>query len=153
MAKRKERIYWEGFGFPVILNGVSFKTTPQGYKIMDINMNKLREVVQAELLLKKSLLTGAELKFIRASLEMSQKEFADFIDVAGHSSVAQWEKKVNKVTGMSIHTEMILRLRVAKQKAHSLEVKVMKEIVSLKVSSFGVAGKPLEINSDDELAA
>ena len=36
---------------------------------------RLREVVQEALLLKKSLLSGAEHKFIRASLEMSQQEF------------------------------------------------------------------------------
>ena len=40
MAKKKERVCWEGFGFPVILNGVSFKTTPQGDKIMDVNMSR-----------------------------------------------------------------------------------------------------------------
>jgi DNA-binding transcriptional regulator YiaG len=154
MARKKgERICWEGFGFPVILNRVTFKMTPQGYKIMDVNMKRLRQEVLLALVLKKSLLSGAELKFIRSSLEMSQKEFANFIDVAGHSSIAQWERKNTKATGMSFHTELVMRLRVGRKLTKAVEIRVMNDIATMKSSDLEAADKPLELDPDEDFAA
>jgi DNA-binding transcriptional regulator YiaG len=124
-----ERLCWEGFGFPVIISKARFMTTPSGYEVLDMDMNILKQAVLKALMFKRSTLTGSELRFIRTALEMKQAEFAKLIDVAGHSSIAQWEARRNSASGMGFHTEMVLRLKVAARIEDGLERRVLDEVV------------------------
>ncbi len=67
----------------------------------------------ALLLLKPAFLTGAELKFLRKYLDLTQEEFAKLIGAKGHSNIAGWENKGQKPTGMVEQAEMIARLKLA----------------------------------------
>lgn len=140
-----ERFRWEGFGFPLILAQARFITTPSGYEILDIDMNALKRTVLKALILKPWSLTGAELRFIRTALELKQADFAALIDVAGHSSVAQWEAKKDAPSGMGLHTELILRLKVAAQIEQGLDRQVLDDIVKPGMAKLQGDHPPLEL--------
>lgn len=142
-----ERLCWEGFGFPVILSGVRFTTTPSGFEILDIDMKTLKKAVLRALMFKHWMLTGSELRFIRTALEMKQAEFAALIDVAGHSSIAQWEARRDSATGMGIHTEMILRLKVASRLEEGLEKSVLDEVVKPGLAKLCEEKSPIELEA------
>ena len=68
-----EKILWEGFGFPVILSGVSWVETPHGYKVLDTDMEKIERSLRDTLLIKSTPLTNAEVRFLRSSFQLNGK--------------------------------------------------------------------------------
>ncbi len=111
-----EKILWEGFGFPVILSGVSWVETPHGYKTLDIDMEKFEMLVCEALLVKPSPLTGAEVRFLRNSFHLTQDGFASLAGLTSHTVVVNWEKRGHKPSGMEVNTELLLRLRLASER-------------------------------------
>ena len=109
----KTNIRYLGFGFPVLLLGVETVEGDGSYSYLDIPHQKLARNLFMAVLLQPGPLTGAELKFLRKYLDMTQDEFAKLIGAKGHSNIAGWENKGEKPTGMVEQTEMIARLKLA----------------------------------------
>lgn len=103
---------YSGLGFPVILMGVKPKKTPYG-KSLNIDHEVLRKSVFKMLIEKPGRFLGAEIKFIRHEMGLSQEVFADLV-ISERSSVAKWEKKDLKPTGMAESTEIMIRIEMSK---------------------------------------
>lgn len=108
----KQDVLYRGFGFPVLLKGVEFKGEGAD-RYLDIPHEAIARQLLEVLLLKPSPWTGAELRFVRKELDMTQTEFAKLIHVRNHSSVVGWEKKDELPTGISEPAEVFIRLQVA----------------------------------------
>ena len=112
-----------------------------GDEILDVDFNILGERVFQALLVKPSRLAGAETKFLRQTLDMTQEEFARILKVE-RSLISKWERQDLKATGMSFHIEVFLRLKFGKLRGLDIgrELAVMEPGAAAK----GV-GKPLEL--------
>ncbi len=109
----KTNVRYLGFGFPVLLLDVERVEEENGTSYLDIPHHKLAKNLFVAVLVKPAPLTGAELKFLRKYLDLTQGEFAKLIGAKGHSNIAGWENKGDKPTGMLEQAEMIARLKLA----------------------------------------
>lgn len=69
---------------------------------------------------KRGRLTGAEVRFLRSYMKLTQEAFGKMIGV-DHSSIAKWEAKKQEVGGMEIQVEILMRARCrlhSSKKAH-----------------------------------
>ena len=105
--KKIETFIFEGLGFPVILINAPWKKV-FGEWALDINFNKLQEVVLQTLIHKPMPLTGDELRFIRKFLEMPTAAFGKLFGVS-HVAVVKWE---NNKAQINPATELCIRLYV-----------------------------------------
>lgn len=97
-----------GFGFPVLIHNVTMVEI-RGEWLPKINYAKLANNVLKELVIKKSRLTGNELRFIRLKFEMNLEDFAKRFYVS-HPAVIKWENKKDMQTNMNWSTEKDIRL-------------------------------------------
>lgn len=109
----KTNIRYMGFGFPIVLVGVEAMKSEDGSSFLDIPHQKLARSLFLAVLLKPAPLTGAEFKFLRKYLDLTQEQFAKLIGAKSHSNVAIWENKGQQLTGMIEQAEMIARLKLA----------------------------------------
>jgi transcriptional regulator with XRE-family HTH domain len=108
--KIQKRYVDYGFGFPVIyLNVPMIKV--RGAWTLDVNFNKVQDLLLVALSQKTARLTGSEIRFIRHSLEMTLEKFAERFSVT-HPAVIKWERTMDKPTGMNWATEKDIRLAV-----------------------------------------
>lgn len=110
---KKKKIVYTALGFPIVLVGFRLKKV-RGIEVPDTNLNTLQKVVFEALVQKPTNFTGAEVRFIRSFLRLSQTEFSKILNQAGHSIVSQWETKGIRATGMECNTEILLRLHMAR---------------------------------------
>jgi DNA-binding transcriptional regulator YiaG len=138
----RKTMKFNGFGFPVILLNVPVKVE-YGEEIPDINFKRMQEQLFHVLLLKPSRLSGAEVKFLRHHLELTQDQFAKILKVE-RSLISKWEGKDLKVTGMSSHIEIFLRLKLAKLKDQNIDrdFAVIEPATATKT-----VGKPVELKA------
>jgi len=138
----RKTMKFNGFGFPVILLNVPVKVE-YGDEIPDINFKRMQEQLFQALLLKPSSLSGAEVKFLRHHLELTQDQFAKILKVE-RSLISKWEGKDLKVTGMSSHIEIFLRLKLAKLKDQNIDrdFAVIEPATATKT-----VGKPVELKA------
>jgi DNA-binding transcriptional regulator YiaG len=139
----RKTVKFNGFGFPVILLNAPMKVE-HGEEIPDVNFNHIKGSLFQALLLKPSRLSGAEVKFLRHYLELTQEAFSKTVKVE-RSLISKWESKDLKATGMSSHIEIFLRLKLAKLKNQSLDRNF--SIGEPATNTKGV-GKPIEIRLD-----
>ena len=109
----KTNVRYMGFGFPVFLLGVETVEVGDSRFYLDIPHQKLAKNLFLAVLLKPTFLTGAELKFLRKHLDLTQEEFAKVIGAKGHSNIAGWENKGQRSTGMVEQAEIMARLKLA----------------------------------------
>lgn len=105
-------IEFNGFGFPVLLLGFKHRRVGKE-KVLDVNYQELTKTVLRALIMKKGRLTGAELRFIRNEMGMSQSDFARMIGKKDHSSISKWESRKLRVADMDAATEAIIRIKLA----------------------------------------
>lgn len=129
-----------GFGFPIVLANAPTKQV-LGKVVPDVNYNELRAILFVALIRKPSRLSGAEIHFLRLHLEMTQDSFAKLLKVE-RSLVSKWEGKDLRATGMTIHAEIYLRLKLAKLIHQDLDQEF--DSIEPGAAAKGV-GKPLEI--------
>lgn len=106
--KDKHTIY-SALGFPVIVANPRYIEF-EGEQVLDIDPKMIMEAAFKALIQKPARLNGAEVKFLRTYMELSQESFGHLIGV-DHSSVAKWEGKALEFTGMDVPTEALLRMR------------------------------------------
>lgn len=107
MEKRIEKD--ESLGFPVMIVNPTY-TEFEGDKVLDVNPKSFMQAVFNAIPEKKGRLSGAEVRFLRSYMHLTQKAFGLLIGV-DHSSVAKWESKKQEASGMDIQVEAILRAR------------------------------------------
>jgi len=115
---RKNKMLYTALGFPVVLIGFPVKKV-RGVEVPNVNLNTLQKSAFEALIGKPASLSGAEVRFIRSYLRLTQTAFAKILNQSGHSIVSQWEKKGLKTTGMDYNTEILLRLHMAKTLSRS----------------------------------
>ena len=111
----KQNILYHGFGFPVFLKGVEFKGEGDD-RYLDIRHEDLAADIFEAVLEKPAPWTGAELRFVRKHMDMTQVEFATFAHVKTHSSIVGWEKKNMSPTGISEPAELFIRMKILHDK-------------------------------------
>lgn len=77
-----------------LVNGYTEHDTPYGRAVSIEELDHLHEAIANGLLKATRPLTGAELRFLRHELDLSQKRLGQFFGVSDQS-VARWEKKRN----------------------------------------------------------
>ena len=105
------------------------------------NYKELQDLLFRALIRKPAKLSGAEVKFLRHHLEMTQSHFTKLLTIE-RSLVSRWQSKDLKATGMTMHAEVFLRLKLAKLVHQDLDQEF--DVIEPGSASKGV-GKPLEI--------
>ena len=136
----RKKIKFNGFGFPIILANVQTKVA-HNEAVPDVNHNELQALLFVALIRKPAKLSGAEIRFSRHHVEMTQDHFAKLLKIE-RCLVSKWEHKDLKATGMTIHAEVFLRMKLAKLVHQDLDAEF--DIIEPGSASKGV-GKPLEI--------
>ncbi len=116
--EQKAEIY-TALGFPVVILNPSYRLF-EGEEILDVNPKAVMDAVFAFIPEKKGRITGAEIRFLRSYMKLTQEAFARMIGV-DHSSIAKWEAKKQEITGMEIQVEFMVRARCklfGNKKAH-----------------------------------
>ena len=109
---RSRFVLW-GFGFPVTLLKVPMIRI-WGDWTPDVDFQDLQHALLTKLVLRKSPLTGLEVRFIRHSFRLTLQAFALRFGVT-HPAVIKWEQAGNRRTGMTWTTEKDLRLSIIEQ--------------------------------------
>lgn len=147
--KIAKKVIYKGLGFPIVLINVPMKQV-FGKWAMDINFNKLQEVVLFQLLHKPTLLNGDEIKFVRKFLNMTTTEFGKIFGVS-HVAIMNWEKGISR---LSPTADIYLRLYLLhSQQVKNEEFRKMYTAISpeslIKHKNEKIV--PISINIDEEL--
>ncbi len=103
-------IVFKGFGFPMIIKSAPFYKLGST-EILDLDPASIRDQVFLKVVRKPARLTGAEVKFIRLTMEQTQAAFAKRIGIKDRSLISKWEAQKNESTGMDQHSEVLIRLK------------------------------------------
>lgn len=135
----KKTTTFNHLGFPIkLVNWPHIEV--DGEWTPDVNYVKLEEFMFQLLPAKKTRLNGAEVKFIRHHLNMTQKKFANWLeDETDHSTIAKWESSDLHPSGMSKPMERSLRLQLIayilkKQRSHTIILADVLEKLSKSIS-------------------
>ena len=137
----RKTLTFNGFGFPILLVNVSMKTE-HGEELPDVSYKAMEQLLFEAVIRKPARLCGAEVKFLRHHFEMTQFAFAKLLKIE-RSLVSKWESKDLKATGMTVHAEIFLRLKLAKLANNTTANDF--EVIELGAGTKGV-GKPLAID-------
>lgn len=106
-TKTKNDYIYNGLGFPILLRKATFKLINKKW-LLKLDVEKLSDLVIRALTEKPTGLTGAEIRFARTYFELSQRKFADGINVS-HTAVGKWEDADQDRAHIEAITEMALR--------------------------------------------
>jgi DNA-binding transcriptional regulator YiaG len=107
--KKSQPALYTALGFPIMIENPSYIEF-EGEQILDVNPGEIQEQMFRALVKKPARLTGAEVRFLRSYMELTQGAFGESLLVDA-STVSKWEKTAQKFTGMPSQTEMLLRMR------------------------------------------
>lgn len=125
----KNEIIFNGLGFPLVLVNAPTKVV-FGETVPDIDFDRLERIVFLDLIFKRSRISGAELRFIRHRMGLSQADFAKELNV-DRTAVSKWESKDLTSTGMEPNTEAYLRSKMVRFVSKSrLMLEIVKSIGS-----------------------
>lgn len=104
---------YEGLGFPIERVNAPVRTV-LGEPVLDMDLSWLQAAMFRFLLDARERFTGAQVRFVRHSSELTQAKFADLLGLANHSVVSQWELRGDALAGMDKTVEVLLRPQMAK---------------------------------------
>lgn len=138
----KDMIF-NGFGFPVMINNAPFHKLGST-EILDIDPAAIKDHVFLEVIKKPARLTGAEVKFIRTTMEQTQEAFAKKIGIKDRSLISKWEAQKGKSTGMDQHTELMIRLKAlffhnSKIKLSEADIENLQQLTNSGVKAFAIS--------------
>jgi DNA-binding transcriptional regulator YiaG len=93
-------------------NGFRVKETPYGRAVSIENVEGLHRAIGLRIARNKKRLSGAEVRFLRKELDMSQATLADCLDI-GETTIRNWESGRIKTTGPGDRMIRILYLEYA----------------------------------------
>ena len=95
-----------GLDYVYLLNGFTFKQTKYGETISIHDIDGLHRVIGLYLVREKKRLTGADVRFLRHELDLSQRMLGELLDKSSQT-VARWEKDQVRIDGPA---DRLLRL-------------------------------------------
>ncbi len=105
---------WNGFGFPLIFDELPAVKLRDEW-VPDVDFSEIaKPVIQFICATQKIPFNGNQVKFIRMHLEMTLREFAEFVGVR-HQSVMRWEEKGKSAALIDAHIEFVMRLKVLRK--------------------------------------
>jgi DNA-binding transcriptional regulator YiaG len=104
-------------------NGFKHHATPYGMGVSIENVDDLHKAIALDLISGKRLLSGAEVRFLRKELDLSQEALALFLGYGGQT-VARWEKSETEISGAA---DRLLRLLYLERIQGNAEVEKMLE--------------------------
>jgi putative zinc finger/helix-turn-helix YgiT family protein len=136
----------------ILLEGVEMCTCSCGEKIVNIPaMPNLHNVIGLDIIKKKALLNGKEVRFLRKNMGMAAKKLAEIIGV-DNATISRWESDDQRI---SRSNDRFIRLVYSEIKGHPTEeikhlVEAFGEIKNKKVEtpSYKI---PLELWSDGKV--
>lgn len=129
----KKTIEFNHLGFPIVIVNCPHLEI-EGELIPDINYKALERALFEVIPHKPSQLNGAEIKFIRTYLKMTQLEFGNWLDdKKDASTITKWESKDLESTQMDSSMERSLRLQLIgytldQKRRKTLSRQLLKEI-------------------------
>lgn len=149
--QRIEKDYiFNGFGFPIVLQNVPMMNI-RGIWTANIKWNRLEKIVLLLLAHKPEELTGNQIRFVRHTMNMNQREFAELFHTT-HVAVVKEEKSSDFPAKMQTTTELAIHLSILDQL-----IKDDKEFRlayhNLLALPFSHKIKPLEVNTQTDLIA
>lgn len=94
-----EKYHYEECGLPnVWLEGLEVVETPYGSGVAIPELEKLHEEIGKAVAMAPKQMTGAEVKFLRKELDLSQKTLSTLLDVQ-ENTVRRWEHGKQKIPG------------------------------------------------------
>lgn len=130
--KIQAEFLYEGFGFPVVLKHVPMVRV-RGAWTPDINFNVLSDRLMEALAMKKTRLTGSEIRFFRNARSMTLQQFAHRFGVT-HPAVLKWERAGNQPTAMNWATEKDIRLEMLSACARQDPIRFHESYCALEVT-------------------
>ena len=106
--KRENNYHYTKLDIPVVLNDVEM-TLKNGEWLPNIDSETVATCLIRQLAVKEFPLIGNEVRFIRARLGMSLRDFAAQVAYESHVAVKKWEGKNNELTNMNANTEFVIR--------------------------------------------
>lgn len=97
-----------------LANGFEIKQTPFGEAVKINNLDGLHRAIARGLAADPSRLNGAEVRFLRSFLGVSQEGLGDIVDVT-RATVARWEKNENRTKPIDGACSRLLRIFCMKQ--------------------------------------
>ena len=148
-TEKIQKLYTDyGFGFPVKISNAPLKKVRNEWSL-DINFNIYEKAVLTLLAVKRSRLTGNEIKFIRNYYSMNFSSFGKRFGNVAHSAVIKWEKYEDSPTNMNWACEKDIRLFIINDLKPKMLTSVyndLADVASTKVS-------PIKIDFEDLVAA
>jgi DNA-binding transcriptional regulator YiaG len=141
MKTIKKSSIFNDFGFPILLIHAPHIVV-DGQEVLKINYEEIAKKLFHALAFKPSKLNGAEVKFIRHHLGITQEKFSELLMVE-RSTVAKWEGFDLEPTNMDYPTEQVLRINMILKEDGIVPRKKFDE---LKVVLRKNLKKPIEIN-------
>ncbi|CUJ84200.1 putative zinc finger/helix-turn-helix protein, YgiT family [Shimia thalassica] len=142
-----ELFHYVDCGLPSIWleGGVEVTETPYGSATSIANLDGLHHEIAMDIIASPHVMTGAEFRFIRIELDMSQRALADLIKTSV-KNIQRWEKERDaKVTGpASVAVGLLYAASRSDEKIHEL-VKGLaaldRQIVELEHHKFKLEGE------------
>lgn len=108
----KKTILFNHLGFPIKLIDWPHIVV-DGDQVPNVDYRKLEDIIFQLLPIKLTKLNGAEIKFIRRHLGMTQKRFAKWLeDETDESTISKWENADLKPSGMPNSMERSIRMQL-----------------------------------------
>ena len=126
----KERHHYRecGLNYIYLANGFSYKETRHGRTVSIQNMDGLHRAIGTNLIKEKRELTGAEFRFLRNELGVSQQMLGMLLGKTAQT-VARWEKAQSRIDGTA---DRLVRLLYAEQDGGNENIKnVLRELAVL----------------------
>lgn len=150
MKTTKETIIFNHLGFPIILIDWPHLEINGSWE-PDIHYEALERLIFEMLPYKPSRLTGAEIKFIRTYLEMTQAQFAKWLrDIKDASTVAIWEKFDLKQTNIDSAMEKSLRMQLIVYISEKNRKKTIQTTVFSELSHYVIERRKTELKLDSK---
>lgn len=152
MKKRKveKKYLYDGFGFPLVLLNVPMIQV-RGEWVPDIKWNRLEKIVLLILAHQPGELTGNQIRFIRHSMQMNQRNFSKLFGVT-HAAVVKWEKAKDHVPKMHTTTQLAMRLCILDNLIQD-DSKFRKSYHNIISHGFQKTPEQLEIDTQTDLLA
>lgn len=119
-----DRYHYTQSGLPNVwlLNGFRFQDTPYGCGVAIENVEALHRAIAHVLTEKSGPLTGAELRFLRLELDMSQKRLGEMLGKKDGQAVARWEKDERVPDGVDFVVRHIYAQKIEKGRQSYVEL-------------------------------
>jgi DNA-binding transcriptional regulator YiaG len=113
-ATRKEPYHLKGIGLPdvYLLNGVEIEDDPGHGQLVTVkNLSGLHKAIGMHIANGKDAMTGAEFRFLRKQMELTQKELGEWMKVS-EQSIANYEKATHAQIAASAHLRLLYVLGI-----------------------------------------